>query len=188
MISADLQNSPEFKMRPNSSLGLNTKPEKIPPKPQMPSLPAAERLQPLSLKLLKSQRAPLRRSTQSRGVTWQNPALLLTRGWRREPECPRASPGQGFSPSPAGPASLGCRRRLAGLEEPAPRSIRDQKTHSQHPRVSGALLAAGKEPRPWVSSHDMLQFLSQGHLPDLAFPPQKKKPYQLWITRLVSLP
>lgn len=76
-------------------------------------------------------------------------------------------PQQVQPPRAAGGVSPGWRNRPRD-----PSGIKN--THSQRPRVSGALLAAGKELRPWVSSHDMLQFLSQGHLPDLAFPPQKK--------------
>lgn len=102
-------------------------------------------------------------------------SLVTDQGMEARARIPNSiPPGQGFSPSPAGPVSLGCRRHLTGLYKPVLRYIRDQNTHSQRPCVSRALLAEGKESHPWVSSHDILQFLSQGHLPDLAFPPQKK--------------
>lgn len=115
-------------MRQNSSVGLNTKPEKIPPKPLLPSLSPTKHLQldssehdPLSPKrkgkLLKSQRAPFRRSTQSWGVTWQNPALLLTRGWRRQPGYPTASPRPGLLTVPS-------RSSLPGLQEASRPAVR----------------------------------------------------------------
>jgi len=202
MILVDLQNPLEFKMRQNSTVALNTKPEKISLKPLLwSSFPAEHRRldswgnDPLSPKregkLLKPHGARGPRGTQSRGAAWQNPALSLSRGWRGEPGHPAASPGQGFSPAAAGPACPGC----AGtrLYQPAPRRTRDQNPHSQRPWASSSAETALGSPAelcppvgqfPWHPATSV-----PGPSPSRpCLPSAQQTPHRLAITCLLSLP